>query len=129
MRPIKTILVPIDFSDPSGRALAFAVDLAEQLAARVEVFSAYDGNDAELAAATTRSVDFFVDAYRDRNVDFAKRIGPGDAREAILSLAPEVGADLIVIGTNGRKGIAHALLGSVAESVLRAAEVPVVTVR
>lgn len=129
MRAIKTILVPIDFSDPSGRALAFAVDLAEQLAARVEVFSAHDGNEEDLVAATARSVDFFVDPYRERKVDFAKRIGQGDAREAIVALAREICADLIVMGTNSRKGIAHAFIGSVAESVVRAADVPVVTVR
>jgi len=53
----------------------------------------------------------------------------GDARDVILATAEEVKADLIVMGTHGRRGISRALLGSVAETVVRTSPVPVLTVR
>jgi nucleotide-binding universal stress UspA family protein len=53
----------------------------------------------------------------------------GDARDVINQTAKEVGADLIVMGTHGRRGVTRALLGSVAETVVRSAPCPVLTVR
>jgi nucleotide-binding universal stress UspA family protein len=53
----------------------------------------------------------------------------GVASEEIVAAAGEVGADLIVVGTHGRRGLAHAMLGSVAEHVVRVSPVPVLTVR
>ena len=53
----------------------------------------------------------------------------GDPRDVVVETAKELGCDLIVIGTHGRRGIARALLGSVAESVLRTAPVPVLAIR
>ena len=53
----------------------------------------------------------------------------GDARDMILQVAKEVHADSIVIGTHGRRGISRALLGSVAEAIVRTAPCPVLTVR
>ena len=54
---------------------------------------------------------------------------PGDARDAILQVADEIHADMIVMGTHGRRGISHLVLGSVAEEIVRRATCPVVTVR
>jgi nucleotide-binding universal stress UspA family protein len=53
----------------------------------------------------------------------------GDARDLIVRACEEVGADLIVMGTHGRRGVSRALLGSVAESVVRIAPCPVLTIR
>jgi nucleotide-binding universal stress UspA family protein len=53
----------------------------------------------------------------------------GDARDIIIHTAEEVAADLIVMGTHGRRGVGRALLGSVAESVLRTSPCPVLTIR
>jgi nucleotide-binding universal stress UspA family protein len=53
----------------------------------------------------------------------------GDARDQILQAAKELGADMIVMGTHGRRGVRRALLGSVTESVVRSADCPVLTVR
>lgn len=53
----------------------------------------------------------------------------GDASTWILRVADETGADAIIVGTHGRKGLSHLLLGSIAEKVIRSARVPVVTVR
>jgi nucleotide-binding universal stress UspA family protein len=53
----------------------------------------------------------------------------GDARDVIVDVAKEIGADLIVMGTHGRRGVRRALLGSIAEGVLRTAHCPVLTIR
>jgi nucleotide-binding universal stress UspA family protein len=53
----------------------------------------------------------------------------GDARDMIDEAAKELGADLIVMGTHGRRGFSRALLGSVAETVVRTAPCPVLTIR
>ena len=53
----------------------------------------------------------------------------GEIAERILAVATEMGSDAIVVGTHGRKGLPHLLLGSIAESVVRGASVPVVCVR
>ncbi|MGH7329756.1 MAG: universal stress protein, partial [Polyangiaceae bacterium] len=52
----------------------------------------------------------------------------GDPHDCILRVAQELGADLIIMGTHGRHGVSHLLLGSLAESVLRSSPVPVLTV-
>lgn len=53
----------------------------------------------------------------------------GDVAERILAVATEIGADALVVGTHGRKGLPHLLLGSIAENVVRGASVPVVCIR
>lgn len=143
MRRIESILVPIDFGPPSDHALAFAVDLAESLGAKVHVISTFelpvvgfpDGvlvASAQIAShlieGTQTTLNRACEKHRDRKVTITHQIEQGDPREVILTVAADRNVDLIVMGTHGRKGIARALVGSVAESVIRTASVPVVTV-
>lgn len=144
MKRIETILVPIDFGQTSERALAYAVDMAEQLGGvKVHVITTYelpiasfpDGVWVASAEIVTRlmdasqaALDKAVAVHKDRKVPITSKLVQGDPREAILETAQTMGASLIVMGTHGRKGIARALIGSVAESVIRVAEVPVLTV-
>lgn len=143
MRRIESILVPIDFGPPSEHALAFAVDLAESLGAKVHVISAFelpvvafpDGvlvasaeNATRLIEGTQTTLERACAKHRERKVTITHHIEQGDPREVILTVAADRNVDLIVMGTHGRKGIARALIGSVAESVLRSVNVPVVTV-
>jgi len=53
----------------------------------------------------------------------------GDPRDLIIDVARELGADLIITGTHGRRGVRRALIGSIAESVVRTAPCPVLTIR
>jgi len=144
MRRIETILCPVDFGPPSANALVFAVDLAESLGARVHVISIFqlpivgfpDGvlvASAEAASrlieTTEKTLERACEAYKERNVALTRHLEQGDPQEVIVAVAKSIRADLIVMGTHGRHGLARALIGSVAESVLRSAEVPVVTVR
>ena len=140
----KTILVPTDLSDGANVALDLACELAAKLDATVHLLNAIAFPTMAVpelgVGMTTSLIDEMIqenqkalDALADSKRLHAK-IGKvvlktGDARDAINATAKELGADLIVMGTHGRRGISRALLGSVAETVVRSAPCPVLTVR
>jgi nucleotide-binding universal stress UspA family protein len=135
------ILVPTDFSEHATCALDYAVALAHKLEATVHLLNAMSLQFAEYPIAVTTDM---VDGIMSSNQkELAKLIaaragqasfGPpilevGDARLVIEQAAIKLGADLIVMGTHGRQGLRRALLGSVAESLVRTAPCPVLLVR
>jgi nucleotide-binding universal stress UspA family protein len=137
------ILVPTDFSKTADRALDYATALAAKLGARIHVVHVIGipalGVPELGVALTSVTIDSLVrdnQAALDRLVDSRRNqatfgdvlLRTGDPRDMILQAANEVHADLIVIGTHGRRGLARALLGSVAEEIVRTAPCPVVTV-
>ena len=140
----KHILVPTDLSEGAEYALAYACDLASKLDAElhlVNVIGIPVTGIPELGAALTTSVidslvaenkkalDTIAEAHR-KHVRLGKvLLKTGDPRDVINHCAAELGAELIVMGTHGRRGVKRALLGSVAESVVRTAPCPVLTVR
>jgi nucleotide-binding universal stress UspA family protein len=139
---IRTILVPVDFSETSKAALDYAVSLAHPLGARLIVMHAYelpvygfpDGAFVASAEVATRlmssaqsGLDAFVAPYRD-GVRIDTVLRQGIPWEEVRAVAEDVGADLVVIGTHGRRGIARALLGSAAEKIVRTSQRPVLTV-
>ena len=143
MKLPKTILVPIDFSEGSAAALDYATGLAAKLDAKiillnvigVEVLGAEYGmpvaaSTIELIYDTNQqALDKLVTANKDK-VSFARTlIETGDPRTTIEGVAKQNGADLIVMGTHGRRGLRRFLIGSVAESVVRTAPCPVLLVR
>ena len=75
------------------------------------------------------ALDALATRYRDRVSMGPVRLEVGDARDVIDRAAEAIHADLIVMGTHGRRGVRRVLLGSVAESVVRSACCPVLTVR
>jgi nucleotide-binding universal stress UspA family protein len=139
----RNILVPTDFSQHAERALDFAVELAAKLDARVHLLNVVGlpVMGAEVGFVVTASM---IDSIlRDNQEALDKLVaartgkaafGPtllktGDARNVIDATAKEVGADLIIMGTHGRRGVSRMLLGSVAESVVRTSPCPVLLVR
>lgn len=144
MNPPMNILVPTDLSAQAEQALDYACTLATKLGATVHLVSVI-GIPAmgvpELGAAMTASViddmikdnqkglDALADSRRSKATIGQVLLRTGDARDVIPTVAEEIGADLIVIGTHGRRGLSRALLGSVAEYVVRTSHVPVLTVR
>ena len=140
----KNILVPIDFSSLSEHALDYAVTLATRLDAKVHLLNAIGipvMGVPELGLAMTASVidrlvkdtqgalEKLADTRRSSGTIGDVMLRTGDARDLILQACEEVKADLIVMGTHGRRGVSRALLGSVAESVVRSAPCPVLTIR
>lgn len=144
MKMPRSILVPIDFSQGAETALDYAVELAGKLDAKVHLLNVI-GIPAlgvpELGIALTSTV--IEQLIADNQAGLEKlaaarratgRIGElvlktGDARDVINQTCTELKIDLLVMGTHGRRGLSRALLGSVAESVVRTAPVPVLTVR
>jgi nucleotide-binding universal stress UspA family protein len=141
LRSVKRILVPTDFSDPSAEALATAIALAQPAGALVDlVHVAVEASFAlpppidvatvpiDLTGVLERVTDGLrVEAERVRAAglpcETAMLVGRPDAE--IVARATSTGAELIVMGTHGRSGLAHALLGSVAERVVQHAPCPV----
>jgi nucleotide-binding universal stress UspA family protein len=140
----KNLLVPFDFSEYSEHALDYAVEMAGKLGATIHllhVISIPTAGFPEVVVPLNASVidNMVVDYQRelDKIADARRKSVPvgnvqvrmGDARELILHGAEEVGADMIVMGTHGRRGFKRALMGSVAETVVRSAPCPVLTIR
>lgn len=139
---IQRILVPHDFSETAQRALCYAVDLAEKLGARVTIVHAYEipvwgfpegpaltvDIAGRLEKAARNALDAVVSRAQRPNVEVTAVLRHGPAWSEIDAVAKETKADLVVMGTHGRRGVARALLGSVAEKVVRSAPCPVLTV-
>jgi nucleotide-binding universal stress UspA family protein len=138
---ITNILVPIDHSASAEQALDYAVELATKLDAKLTLLTAIGVPSygvPELGVGITAAMIDNLVGDNQRALDqlatsrkaVAKTlVRVGDARDVILQTADEIGADLIVMGTHGRRGISRALLGSVAEMVVRTSQIPVLTVR
>jgi nucleotide-binding universal stress UspA family protein len=142
----KRICCPIDFSDASRAAMEVAADLARRHGAELVLLHAYpipgytfpDGSVMaspkmmqELAEQAQRHLEEWrADAERivqAPRVSVEKAIG--EPASEIVSYATDSGVDLLVLGTHGRTGLEHALMGSIAERVVRRAHCPVLTVR
>lgn len=143
----KRILLPVDFSPCSRAALSLAGDLAVASGATVILHHATErpaglargarlhlprgdvDADAWADQQTRERLDPLALELRARGVSVELRAVVGKPAARILSAIVDDDADLVVLGTHGRTGLAHALLGSVAETVVRHASVPVITVR
>jgi nucleotide-binding universal stress UspA family protein len=146
---IKTILLPTDGSECSGKAMAYALSFAKQYGARVVALHVIDQRweeqtrivFAEVGQDLTQKIrnGYGEEARRilREAADTAAKAGisvetralTGVPHEDILRVARELPADLIILGTHGRTGMLHLLMGSVAEKVVRKAPCPVLTVR
>lgn len=136
------VLVPTDFSTGSALAVDAALDLAEALGARVTLTHVIEMPPTymltyaeglawpvdELDTAAKRELGQMVERLKKRYAAIDSLVVTGDPREVILKTADDVGADLIVMATHARRGLARAFLGSVAERVVRTSRVPVLTV-
>lgn len=141
---IRTILVPVDFSEFSQRAFTWALALAEKWEARVIVLHvvsipAYPPmitgtyfNPVEFETALQKDgeerIQEFVSQAANTTVTIETRVVLGLPFSDICQLAEQNHVDVIVMGSHGRTGIGHILLGSVAERVVRHALCPVLVV-
>lgn len=140
----KNILVPTDLSAGAEEALDYACELARKFDATVHLLNvisipALGVPELGVAMAST-VIDSIIKDNEDAMNALAQKkcvqaklgqvlLRTGDARDVILLTARELGVDLIVMGTHGRRGVSRALLGSVTETVVRTAPCPVLTVR
>lgn len=135
----KRILVATDFSEGSDEALASAIELAKQTGASLEILYVLELDVEQFPLGlgdAHRDLGAYVDRELARRADLATRAGlvchtstaEGNAATEIVNRARDIEADITVVGTHGRKGLAHILLGSVAEKVVHRAACPVLTV-
>lgn len=148
MAELNRILVPVDFSEGSRRALRYADFLADRFDAKVVALHVWEpapvvapdqvmwiGGDADTFWSTMsedlrRRLEALV---REEAPGLAARatveVEAGYVAHTILRKVEKDGFDLVVMGTHGRTGLSHVLIGSVAERVVRLSPVPVVTLR
>ena len=148
MLEIRTILVPMDFSAHSEKALSTAVDLARKFEARIHLLHCYridvfallpygpqytadlpEDFDRGIREAARKKLRERSAAVVSEGISVEDHLSGQLPSDAILRIAEEVSADLIVMGTRGLTGLKHVLLGSVAERTIRAAPCPVLTVK
>ncbi|AHG01502.1 universal stress protein UspA (plasmid) [Halostagnicola larsenii XH-48] len=132
--PYETILVPTDGSDHAKTALQRAAAIATQTNATLSLLTVLEestlgvGDDAERQAAAEELLEEAAATARTEGVeDVVTAVESGSVAREISDYANAEGADLIVMGTHGRRGIDQHLLGSITERVLRTTSIPVLT--
>ncbi len=145
----KTILVPHDFSSSANHAVAIARDEAKAHGAKLILLHVIDLPTAikpetvivpDETGAPINVKDYAIRQAEEHLADLAARIGKdgvtastfirmGKPEDEIVKFATENNVDLIAMGTHGRTGLAHMLVGSVAERVVRTSKCPVLTIR
>ena len=142
MISLKKILVPTDFSDQSDKAVRYGVELANKFGAELFLLHAYEAtpimygeggavsppSTADIAASALKCLNE-VEPTGGDNLQVHRKVVEGHAVVEIVRYAKEHDVDLIVMGTHGRGAIAHMLIGSVAENVVRKGPCPVLVVR
>jgi nucleotide-binding universal stress UspA family protein len=139
---IQHILVAHDFSENAEPALAYAVAIAEKFHSRLTLMHAYERPtyaypesliedfefETKVDRAAAKALEGVASRVRSAAIPITVLLRKGKPSAEIVAAAEQTKADLIVMGTHGRRGVSRALAGSVAESVVRTATCPVLTV-
>jgi nucleotide-binding universal stress UspA family protein len=145
MLPIKKIVCPTDFSEPSMAALGEACALAQHFNAELTILHvlptmpiypnemglaaiSYYPSDAERREQAQGQIDNLIQERVPKDVRVVTELRMGDAPTEITTVAADNNADLIVIGTHGETGWRYLAIGSVAAKVVRMAHRPVLTI-
>jgi nucleotide-binding universal stress UspA family protein len=136
---MQTILLATDGSESSKRALEFAIDLATDAHARLEIVSVRPPRVAGRGGAPVLEVEQFegpehiadaaANTARAAGVDAHPHAAHGDVVTSIADAATTLGADLLVVGSRGLGSVSGAMLGSVSQALVRRSPVPVTVVR
>lgn len=145
MISIGKILYATDFSESSGPAADYACYLARLTGARIFVLHAvselvderkrriqpetFSILEKEVEVHAVKEMEEFCRRKFAGRADYVTEVVLGSPFQQILARSKEIQADLIVMGTHGRTGIEHVLVGSTAERVVRRSAIPVLTVR
>jgi nucleotide-binding universal stress UspA family protein len=144
MHKIQRILVPVDFSETSKKALEYAHFISQRFDAKIDVLhvwrpSEYAGD--EMVVLTRSEPELTLSTFLRNQADqqltkflsdlphSSRRLESGEPAQVIAQVAGEGKYDLIVMGTHGRTGLSHVMMGSVAEKVVRISPSPVLTFR
>ncbi len=140
---LKSILVPVDFSECSEKALLYARGFAKQFGARIVLLHVvelsysyadmaifdYSSLEKDLRQGAETRLRSLAKGVEKDGTPTTVEIRLGRPARAVAEIAKELATDLIVISTHGYTGLKHALLGSNAETIVRHAPCPVLVVR
>ena len=147
MPQVKKVLVANDFSDSSRNAMDYAEMIAAKFGASIDLIHVVQatsslaspggplitpgllGRHESMEVEARAQLEHHADELRGRGLTVKPLVLIGDPLECLIDTAKKGKADLLVVGTHGRTGVAHLLLGSVAESILRSSPCPVLCVR
>lgn len=143
MIKLKRILVPTDFSDPGKSALLYAVAFADQFGAAVDLLHVVEPVPSgallsyvpvqdlreSMRSDAEQQMEILHKSWSEYNFPVTRKVVEGYPFTEIVKHAKEADVDLIIMGTHGRGAVAHLLLGSVAEKIVRSSPCPVLTVR
>lgn len=148
-KSISTILVATDFSDASNSATTYAFELTRALGSRLYLMHVVPAADVDVMAALQRHLEsqitaealieaYYKDAEKQLDAIVAQHHGhdlvqerlivTGNVADEIVSWAQAKQVKIIIVGTHGRSGLEHALLGSVAERIVRQAQTAVLVI-
>ena len=144
MKDIKKILFPVDLSEVSSKIVPWVHTLVQKFDAEVHLlfvartFQYFSSGyvdpgsivsiEGELIKGGEKKMENFVNTYFAEYPACKTQVVLGDAVEEILRYINEEGIDLVTMGTHGRKGLKHVLLGSVADRMIKMSPVPVLTI-
>lgn len=142
MMNFKRILVATDFSEPSERALEAALDLAARFDSELTLVHIWEFPSYDYMHGVVLPIDFAeriaeaaevrmastISSIKQRSPNAKSIVKMGVVWSEVLSTIEETRPDLLVLGTHGRRGLKRAVLGSVAEKLVRLSPVPVLTV-
>lgn len=146
MIAIRRVLAPTDFSDSSAPAVTYAAEVAEKFGAELVLLHVVQDLALvvpdvmmplpvaapaveDMVSGAKSAIGGFVDKHGLGRLNPKTEVRIGSPASEIVAAATDLKADLLCIGTHGRTGLAHFLLGSVAERIVRHAPCPVLTVR
>lgn len=144
MNKYRRLLCPVDFSDVSKNAFQIAIDLAVLFKADLHVIHVFqmpastipegiydipDDMEDKVKSHFSKKLDEFIKNHSTPEINIITGSYAGFPHVEIIKYVNEANADMIVMGTHGRTGLSHVLLGSVTERVIRTSDIPVLTVR
>ena len=140
---LKRILIPTDGSDPSIRAAEFAIELAKHFESEIVAIYVIDrvileevskiherhGLEEEIRRKAERCLNYIVKSAEKKGLKARSILVEGQPHDQIVRHAESLKADMIIMGSKGRRGMNRILIGSVAERVIEYAPCPVLVIR
>jgi nucleotide-binding universal stress UspA family protein len=144
MKKFKKILFPVDFSDVSAEIAPWVLMVAEKFDAEIHLLFVARGLayfsevyvtpvtiqnfEGEIVRGGETAMEEFVAAHFDKYPSVETKVDLGDPGDRILDYVTSKGMDLVIMGTHGRKGLERVIFGSVADRVIKMAQVPVLSI-
>ncbi|MEI7695413.1 MAG: universal stress protein [Chlorobium sp.] len=142
MFKIHTILCPVDFSDASRKAVQYAKEFASSMGSRVHLLNVVEPRpmavditmnyiplEGDLQNAAKEDLQLVLLEFQQAGLKVDSSIEIGNPSDVILDKSRELDVNLVIMGSHGKKGLSRLIMGSVAETVVRKANCPVLIVK